>query len=214
MIHFTIKRQLLTIKPKPCTLLDEMLGGIVLADSNITKRALAEALKHLLSEQPFEKISVGSICNECGLNRKSFYYHFKDKYELVNWIYDTEFLENILKKDFHDSWELIEEFCKYLYENREFYKKTFQTEGQNSFSDYFSSIIYSVLYEHLEDIYKQEPHIDRYVEFYTDTFVCSIKKWINRKDCMPAQEFSDFLKSAILLLSERAYQLYRSGHSS
>ena len=63
-----------------------------MADSNITKLALSNALKELLEEQSFEKISVSDICERCGMNRKSFYYHFKDKYDLVNWIFDTEFI--------------------------------------------------------------------------------------------------------------------------
>lgn len=63
-----------------------------MADSNITKRALATSLKELMMEQPFEKINVAQICERCNMNRKSFYYHFKDKYDLVNWIFDTEFI--------------------------------------------------------------------------------------------------------------------------
>ena len=51
-----------------------------MADSNITKRALATSLKELMVEQPFEKINVAQICERCNMNRKSFYYHFKDKY--------------------------------------------------------------------------------------------------------------------------------------
>ena len=60
-----------------------------MADSNITKRALATSLKELMLEQPFDKINVAQICARCNMNRKSFYYHFKDKYDLVNWIFDT-----------------------------------------------------------------------------------------------------------------------------
>ena len=63
-----------------------------MADSVITKKAIAESLKKLMKEKPFEKISVAEICEECGLTRKSFYYHFKDKYDLVSWIFDHEFL--------------------------------------------------------------------------------------------------------------------------
>ena len=67
-----------------------------MADSNITKRALSQALKELIKTRPIEKISVGNICDACGLNRKSFYYHFQDKYDLINWIYCTEFLDTAL----------------------------------------------------------------------------------------------------------------------
>ena len=58
-----------------------------MADSNITKRALAAALRELMEQMPFDKIQVGQICEICNMNRKSFYYHFKDKYDLINWIF-------------------------------------------------------------------------------------------------------------------------------
>ena len=43
-----------------------------MADSNITKRALANALQELMIEIPFERISVSQICEKCDMNRKSF----------------------------------------------------------------------------------------------------------------------------------------------
>ena len=52
-----------------------------MADSNITKNALAVSMKKLMEKKPFSKISVGDICEDCGMNRKSFYYHFRDKYD-------------------------------------------------------------------------------------------------------------------------------------
>ena len=89
-----------------------------MADSNITKRALATSLKELMAEQPFDKINVAQICERCNMNRKSFYYHFKDKYDLVNWIFDTEFIallknEN-LSTNYKERWAFIEKTCRYF----------------------------------------------------------------------------------------------------
>ena len=95
-----------------------------MADSNITKRALATALKELMEELPFDKINVAHICERCDMNRKSFYYHFKDKYDLVNWIFDTEIIS--FMQSYSSSTELSEraevilEICRYFYENRSF----------------------------------------------------------------------------------------------
>ena len=49
-----------------------------MADSNITKRALAGALRELMMDVPLDKIRVAHICERCDMIRKSFYYHFKD----------------------------------------------------------------------------------------------------------------------------------------
>ena len=74
-------------------------------DSNITKKALAQSLKELMAKRPFSKIGVADICENCGMSRKSFYYHFKDKYDLVHWIFDVEFLQSIRGKEQESSWE-------------------------------------------------------------------------------------------------------------
>ena len=55
-----------------------------MADSNSTKSALADAMKKLMVCKSFAKISISDLCEECGLNRKSFYYHFKDKYDKLD----------------------------------------------------------------------------------------------------------------------------------
>ena len=64
-----------------------------MSDSNFTKNALAQSMKNLMRRRPFEKISVSDICVECGINRKSFYYHFRDKYDLVRKMADGFFAD-------------------------------------------------------------------------------------------------------------------------
>mgnify|MGYP000843495717 FL=1 len=54
--------------------------------SQITKRALEQSLKNLLQQKPLSKITISDITEDCGVNRMTFYYHFKDIYDLVDWI--------------------------------------------------------------------------------------------------------------------------------
>lgn len=61
-----------------------------MSDSMITKKAMADSIKELMKRKSLEKITVSDIAKNCGLNRQTFYYHFKDKYDLVNWIYNSE----------------------------------------------------------------------------------------------------------------------------
>ena len=53
--------------------------------SQITKRALEQSLKNLLLKKPLTKITINDIAEDCGINRMTFYYHFKDIYDLVEW---------------------------------------------------------------------------------------------------------------------------------
>ena len=54
--------------------------------SQTTKRALEASFKKLLLEKPLNKITINDITEDCGVNRMTFYYHFKDIYDLVDWI--------------------------------------------------------------------------------------------------------------------------------
>ena len=53
--------------------------------SQMTKRALVASLKELMAEKPLDKITVTDLTEHCGVNRMTFYYHFKDIYDLVEW---------------------------------------------------------------------------------------------------------------------------------
>ena len=53
--------------------------------SQTTKRALGASLKKLLLQKPLNKITISDIAEECGISRMTFYYHFKDIYDLVEW---------------------------------------------------------------------------------------------------------------------------------
>ena len=53
--------------------------------SQVTKRVLEQSLKNLLLKKPLTKITINDIAKDCGINRMTFYYHFEDIYDLVEW---------------------------------------------------------------------------------------------------------------------------------
>lgn len=66
--------------------------------SEITKQALVSAFGAVLAKKPFGKITIRDLTDECGLNRMTFYYHFKDIYDLIQWM-----IENRVKRLLADS---------------------------------------------------------------------------------------------------------------
>ena len=141
------------------------------------------------------------------MNRKSFYYHFKDKYDLVNWIYRNEFIMVATQKEQKTGWDLLEDLCIYFYENHNFYKKLLNVDGQNSFSEYFWDIVVTILSDDMEEIFGRDENFDFYVNFYSDAFVCAMKRWLLEKDCMPAEEFTHLLKNCLLGTSNKIIQM-------
>lgn len=174
-----------------------------MADSNITKKALAESLKSLMKEEDFSKISVADICERCGMNRKSFYYHFKDKYDLVNWIFDIEFLMVVNPRTPENTWELMEELCVYFYENKKFYRNALKVKGQNSLEEHFVEILIPVVEKSVRNTLGVDEHMEFYTNFCIDAFIGSIKRWILDKKCVSPEEFIKLLKSCIHLISLR-----------
>lgn len=169
-----------------------------MADSNMTKKALASALKELMKTIPFSKISVGDICDVCEMNRKSFYYHFKDKYDLINWIYTSEFVVGLQNRIYDNEWNILEDMCEYFYENRDFYRKALQIEGQNSFYDYFRDVLKALLTEYVKDVFEKCDNADFYVTFYSDAFVASVVRWLTDKNCISPKEYTVLLRSCLM----------------
>jgi probable dihydroxyacetone kinase regulator len=84
-----------------------------------TKRALAESFKKLLRRQSFDKITVKEIVEDCGVNRQTFYYHFHDIYDLMEWIFlDAADRATGAVQDYDDWTKGLELLLKYLQDNR------------------------------------------------------------------------------------------------
>lgn len=175
-----------------------------MADSRITKAAFAEAVKKLVNDKPFEKISVGEICELCGMNRKSFYYHFHDKYELVIWIFETEFRE--CAKEYTDGniWHTVSSLCNYFYRNKTFYKKILLVGGQNCFAEYFSNLCKGRFKERMRERLGSIIVTDKNVTLYANFFVYSIYTWITDENERDDVEFVKDLKNSVLFGAELA----------
>ena len=174
-----------------------------MADSYTTKRLLASSLKDLMLEKPFEKISISDICDRCQMNRKSFYYHFKDKYDLVNWIFDNEFAEVIQGEMRKSTIEILKVMNDLLYENREFYKKALQIYGQNSFMQHFYDTIFSVISFRFDDIMKLPKEYNFQKRYFTDAIVVTYRRWLLENYEMTPDEFLEELRKCVDIMNGR-----------
>lgn len=165
--------------------------------SKSTKTILAQALKELMSAHPFEKISVGDICAKCSMSRKSFYYHFQDKYDLMNWIFYTEFVGTLQKPGQIEDRQLLLDICTYLYQERSFYRNALKVHGQNSFQDYFLETIEPFFYVFVQESFSESESLPFYVTFYTDAFLAAILRWLNEDVPLPPERFAELLKHAL-----------------
>lgn len=187
-------------------------GVSEIAERNTTKNVLAAALKEVMAEKPLEKIGIGEICERCGMNRKSFYYHFKDKYDLVNWIFDTEFMAAAGAETYERRVDLLLELCQYFYENRRFYCNALHIRGQNSFLEHFHDLVRAAVIQRLtqvSELQELQELPDFCIDFMADGFTCTIARWLYEKDPLPPEQFVD---SLIVLIKGIAVFIYSEIH--
>ena len=58
--------------------------------AEITKLWIAGKMRELMLRKPIDKIRVTEICKAAEIERPTFYYHFKDKYDLVAWMFYSD----------------------------------------------------------------------------------------------------------------------------
>lgn len=73
--------------------------------STVTKRALEESLKKMMLKKPFDKITIADLTNDCGISRMTFYNHFKDIYDLVEWSCEEDGRQALKENKTYDTWQ-------------------------------------------------------------------------------------------------------------
>ena len=91
-----------------------------------TKIWIANTVKKLLVQKPIEKIHVTDICRAAEIERPTFYYHFRDKYELMAWIF-FQAAEGTDPLDVESAAKSMNEMRK----NYVYFKRAYEDKSQN-----------------------------------------------------------------------------------
>jgi probable dihydroxyacetone kinase regulator len=120
--------------------------------SQTTKKALAASLKKLLAEKPLDKITVIDIVEDCEVNRQTFYYHFQDIYDLVEWTYSNDATRAIDGKKTYDTWQQgFLQIFQYVIDNRAFVKNTYHSLSREHLEAYLHNETYNLLIGVIEE---------------------------------------------------------------
>lgn len=115
-----------------------------------TRWMIAEALKELLKTKALEHITVNEIIEWADVSRPTFYRYFKDKYDLVNWYFrklcDRSFF--LMGKSLTLREALTRKF-DYLKSEQNFFVAAFQSQEQNSLTEYDYECIYAFYTDYL-----------------------------------------------------------------
>ena len=183
--------------------------------SQITKRALEDSLKKLLLQKPLSKITISDIANDCGINRMTFYYHFKDIYDLIEWICIEETARAINGKKTYETWQqgFLQTFQMVL-ENKQFISNVYHSISREKIEDYFYAITYDLLIGVIEEkatgMKVSEADKKFIANFYNFAFVGLLMDWIKKDMKEDPQLIIDQLSTLIHGEVSRALEKYQN----
>ncbi|MDD3928354.1 MAG: TetR/AcrR family transcriptional regulator C-terminal domain-containing protein [Sphaerochaeta sp.] len=173
--------------------------------AQMTKSALAQSLKQLMADKTLDKITVKEIVARCGVNRQTFYYHFRDIYDLLDWMFINEGNEfsraypNAMVSD--DGQTAVQNLCFYLLENREMIVNIYHSLGRELLDRYLcreiSKLLYATLEKRAKDFGATSDDLDFLIGFYKHAFVGHMLDWV--QDGLPGSCNEIVLKFSPLL---------------
>ena len=159
-----------------------------------TKYYFARKLEEMLEEMPFNKVKVSELCRRCETTHQTFYYHFRDIYELAAWICMNDGSEMWADPSEYSAESATEAYR--IYERRKsFYWKIFNDPSQYNVGVYMREHLARVEKEALKaatgvDELPQE--MVSLAEYNAYGMIGLLKDWILGKNTMTAEEFGAF----------------------
>jgi len=152
--------------------------------SQTTKRALAASLKNLLEEKNLDAITIVDIAEDCEVNRQTFYYHFRDIFDLIEWIYESEASKALGGKKTYDSWQQgFLQIFEYALANRTFVYKTYHSGSLPHLTrflyDETFELLAGVVEEKSEGLAVRDNDKKFIANFYKYAFVGLMLEWID-----------------------------------
>ena len=150
-----------------------------------TENMLCLAFMELLRKYPFPKITIQKIAEQCGVNRQTFYYHFADMMDLIEWIIEKEADEALKNNTSYDTWqEGFESLLEMLKQDKVFVLNVYHHVSNEYTEHYLYKVTYNLLYRVVEEkskgmIIKEEDKVF-IANFYKYGFVGLVCEWIKK----------------------------------
>ena len=111
-----------------------------------TKKMIAASLKQFMMRKPLSKITVSEIVADCGINRKTFYYHFEDIPDLLKWMLEQETIEIVKQFDLVKDAEAVIAFVlDYVEQNKHMLECVHDSMGRDELRRFFRKDIFALV---------------------------------------------------------------------
>ncbi|MFR3391564.1 MAG: TetR/AcrR family transcriptional regulator C-terminal domain-containing protein [[Clostridium] scindens] len=158
-------------------------------EKRTTKQILVDSVLDLLSKKPIQKISVQEIAAHCHVSTRSFYNHFLDKQDIVNWIYLDK--EKELFRNFNKGTSLHDSFLKlfsFVYDNMNIFLNIQTYTGQNNLSENIIEQAKKTMTAAIkanENITELDEETQFAIEFWLNGVIAMTAKWLKSPAPLP-----------------------------
>ncbi|SFA72160.1 TetR/AcrR family transcriptional regulator [Clostridium frigidicarnis] len=170
--------------------------------SQTTKKALAQSLKNLMNSKSLSKITVNDIVKDCGVNRRTFYYHFQDIYALLEWIFRNEVTSVMAENKTYETWQqgFLMIFL-YLEQNHKLVLNTYNSIGRDQLEIHLYSAVYKLVFDVVDEVAVEmkvsEKDKEFVVNFYKFALVGLLLEWIRTDMVEDPEKIIDNLNKVI-----------------
>jgi probable dihydroxyacetone kinase regulator len=183
--------------------------------SHRTKTALASALKKAMAHKSLNKITVRELIEDCNINRQTFYYHFTDIYQLMQWSFEQDAAMLLEGRGNVLLWQDgLLQLLRYLDENRAVCLCALRSVGRETIRHMFYDNLYGLIHQTIEDLGREldipEPikadHMDMLTQFCIVSLMGTMECWLNHEIQKSPEELADFADDMIrsLITGEKA----------
>lgn len=181
--------------------------------SDLTKQALVASFKKLLETKEFDRITISDVTNDCDLSRQTFYYHFRDLFDMIKWIYNTETINGKAYREAYESWqEEIRSLFEYSLNNKALVIGTFNSKCKNNLIGYYMDVSNRKIAE-IVDIKSEGSINDKDRKFissvYAYAFVGIMVDWISEGMSESTDEMVDRIYKIIMSNFDRTLAAFR-----
>lgn len=169
-------------------------------NQNLTKLRIWEAFYELTGTIPFEKLTVEKIIERSGVSKATFYRHFRDKYDVLNYN-SLAIAERLIGWQSCRNWhEFLQCMCREIEREIDYYRRAFKTSGQNAHSRFLFEYSFGIVKRcylttcGLDELNNEERYM---IGHYCHGCVDTIEDWLHDPESLTAEQMADLFYNAM-----------------
>ena len=178
-----------------------------MANQDVVKKTIASAMKELVRKNRIEDISVADICEQGNINRRTFYRYFSDKYEVIEWIHYSDFLQKLQLPSESNLYYAMAASVNLVLEDREYYINALKYKGQNSFRMYCARHLGNLCYADFRECFSSDEMYYIYITHAIEIAFDFIELYLTTKPDLTRDELLQAFRNMFYYPSKRYVEL-------